>query len=102
MVANIAWLDDLVFRHTGDRISELQILILENCEQTYVEIADTYGCTEGHAKDVGSVLWKLLSELLGEKVTKKNLGLVLPRHIPHDFKPSVARPTLRQKNAKSS
>ncbi|PZD74464.1 hypothetical protein C1752_00588 [Acaryochloris thomasi RCC1774] len=95
MIANTAWLDDLVFRKTGDRISELQLLILERCDQTYLEIADAYGCTEGHAKDVGSALWKLLSELLGEKVTKKNLGIILPRHIPVDFKPSVERPTLR-------
>lgn len=95
MVANTAWLDDLVFRKTGDRISELQLLILERCDQTYLQIADAYGCTEGHAKDVGSDLWKLLSDLLGEKVTKKNLAIVLPRHIPQDFKPSVERPTLR-------
>ncbi|MEO0374456.1 MAG: tetratricopeptide repeat protein [Cyanobacteria bacterium P01_A01_bin.17] len=94
MIANTAWLDDLVFRKTGDHISELQLLILERCDQTYLEIADAYGCTEGHAKDVGSALWKLLSELLGEKVTKKNLGIVLPRHIPVDFKSSVERPTL--------
>ena len=91
MVANTAWLDGLVFRNTGDRISELQLLILERCDQTYLEIADTYGCTEGHAKDVGSDLWKLLSELLGEKVTKKNLRLVLPRHLPSNFEPSVER-----------
>ncbi|MGB7416759.1 MAG: tetratricopeptide repeat protein [Thermosynechococcaceae cyanobacterium] len=94
MVANTAWLDDLIFHNMGDRISELQILILERCDQTYLEIADAYGCTEGHAKDVGSDLWKLLSQLLGEKVTKKNLGLVLPRHIPGDFAASVERSAL--------
>lgn len=92
MVASVAWLDDLVFRHTGTRLTELQILILERCHQTYLEIADTYGCTEGHAKDVGSDLWKHLSELLGEKVTKKNLDLVLPRHRPSPT--SVERPRL--------
>ncbi len=95
MGKHIAWIDDLVFRNTGDRISELQILILERRDQTYLEIADAYGCTEGHAKDIGSALWKLLSELLGEKVTKKNLGLVLPRHIPSHFEPSVERPAFR-------
>jgi tetratricopeptide (TPR) repeat protein len=79
----LEWLDRLVLTQTGDRLSELQRTLLEQVWQgrTYPEIADRYGCTEGHAKDVGSDLWKLLSEILGDRITKKNLRVTLLRHL---------------------
>jgi tetratricopeptide (TPR) repeat protein len=82
-VEALEWLDRRVFTQTGDRLSELQRTLIEQVWQgrTYPEIADRYGCTEGHAKDVGSDLWKLLSEILGERVTKKNLRVCLLRHL---------------------
>jgi tetratricopeptide (TPR) repeat protein len=78
----VAWVDNLVFTKTGDRLTELQFTILAQVcqDQPYTHIAGLYGCTEGHAKDVGSDLWKQLSELLNDKVTKKNLRLILSRH----------------------
>jgi tetratricopeptide (TPR) repeat protein len=78
----LEWLDQLIFTRTGDRLSELQRTLIEQVWQghTYPEIADRYGCTEGHAKDVGSDLWKLLSEIFGERITKKNLRVCLLRH----------------------
>jgi tetratricopeptide (TPR) repeat protein len=78
----LEWLDQLVLEKTGDRLSELQRTLLVQVWQgrTYPEIADRYGCTEGHAKDVGSDLWKLLSEGLGDRITKKNLRVSLLRH----------------------
>jgi hypothetical protein len=81
-VEALEWLDQRVFTQTGDRLSELQRTLIEQVWQgrTYPEIADRYGCTEGHAKDVGADLWKLLSELFGERVTKKNLRVCLLRH----------------------
>ncbi|WP_404787857.1 tetratricopeptide repeat protein [Altericista sp. CCNU0014] len=80
----LAWLDCLILNQTGDRLSELQRTLIEQVWQgrTYPEIADRYGCTEGHAKDVGSDLWKLLSEILGDRITKKNLRIALLRHWP--------------------
>jgi tetratricopeptide (TPR) repeat protein len=80
--ASLAWLDGLVFEKTGARLSELQYTILEQVWQgrTYLEIAERYGCTEGHAKDVGADLWKQLSQLLGEPVTKKSLRPILNRY----------------------
>ncbi|MEM8715440.1 MAG: NB-ARC domain-containing protein, partial [Cyanobacteria bacterium P01_G01_bin.4] len=69
------WADELLHRHTGDRLSDLQQEIIKLAWQghTYPEIADRYGCTEGHAKDTGSELWQLLSQALNDKVTKSNL-----------------------------
>jgi tetratricopeptide (TPR) repeat protein len=76
-------IDRLVQAKTGDRLSELQRTILEQVwkGRRYLEIADSYGCTEGHAKDVGADLWKLLSEVLGERVTKKNLRPILEQFV---------------------
>ena len=47
--------------------------------KTYTQIAAQSGYDHGHIKDVGSELWRLLSSLLGEKVTKNNLYGVLVR-----------------------
>ncbi|MEM9447942.1 MAG: NB-ARC domain-containing protein [Cyanobacteria bacterium P01_E01_bin.6] len=68
------WLDSLVLDQTGHRLSDLQRVILQQVWQgrKYFDIAVDYGCTEGHAKDVGAQLWKSLSDILGEKITKQN------------------------------
>jgi tetratricopeptide (TPR) repeat protein len=80
--AAVAWLDQYIGEQTGHRLSELQLTILELVCQgcTYQDIADRYGCTEGHAKDVGSDLWKFLSAQLGERIGKRNVHLALKRH----------------------
>ncbi|MEM9535158.1 MAG: NB-ARC domain-containing protein [Cyanobacteria bacterium P01_E01_bin.45] len=77
------WADELLHRHTGDRLSDLQQEIIKLAWQghTYPEIADRYGCTEGHAKDTGSELWQLLSQALNDKVTKSNLKAVVRRSL---------------------
>ncbi|MCG9891573.1 MAG: tetratricopeptide repeat protein [Thermosynechococcaceae cyanobacterium MS004] len=81
--AALRWVDGLVQAKTGDRLSELQYVILEQvCKgRRYLDISESYGCTEGHAKDVGSDLWKLLSQVLGERVTKKNLRHILTQQL---------------------
>lgn len=75
--------DTLIFTQTGKHLSNLQSTILRRVwqGQTYIEIADEYSCTEGHAKDVASLLWKLLSIALGEKVTKSNIRSILERKL---------------------
>jgi WD40 repeat protein len=47
--------------------------------KTYAQIATQSGYDHGHIKDVGSDLWRLLSSILGEKVTKNNLYGILLR-----------------------
>jgi tetratricopeptide (TPR) repeat protein len=91
----LEWLDQLVLEKMGDRLSELQrTLLVQVCQgRTYPEIADRYGCTEGHAKDVGSDLWKLLSEVLGDRITKKNLRVSLLRHFNTPIVQSVPEAT---------
>ncbi|PSF39305.1 NB-ARC domain-containing protein [Aphanothece hegewaldii CCALA 016] len=75
--------DTLIFTQTGKHLTDLQSTILQKVwqGQTYIQIADEYSCTEGHVKDVASLLWKLLTIALGEKVTKSNVCSVLKRKL---------------------
>ncbi|MBD6614599.1 tetratricopeptide repeat protein [Komarekiella sp. 'clone 1'] len=79
--AALAWLDTIIPAQTGERLSDLQKVILQQVwlGRKYLDIANCYGCTEGHAKDVGSQLWKLLSKALREKITKSNCRSTLER-----------------------
>jgi tetratricopeptide (TPR) repeat protein len=79
--------DTLIFDRTGKHLNELQTIILKQVLQKrkYLEIADFYGCTEGHIKDIAYLLWKLLSEALGEKITKNNFRVVLERKLHSQF-----------------
>jgi tetratricopeptide (TPR) repeat protein len=79
--AVLAWLDTFIPAHTGETLSELERIIVQQVwlGRKYLEIANQYGCTEGHAKDVGSRLWKLLSLALKQKITKGNCRSILER-----------------------
>lgn len=79
--AALAWLDAIIPPQTGERLSDLQKVILVQVwlGRKYLDIAHAYGCTEGHAKDAGSQLWKLLSKVLREKITKSNCRATLER-----------------------
>jgi tetratricopeptide (TPR) repeat protein len=72
-----------VYRHTNKHLSDLQQAVITNVllGRKYLDIADEYGCTEGHAKDTGSLLWKLLAQSWGEKVTKSNLRRIVTRQL---------------------
>jgi tetratricopeptide (TPR) repeat protein len=78
----ITWIDRLVERETGKHLNDLQIFTIERiwAGKKYIEIAEAYHCTEGHVKDVAAALWQLLSQLLGERVTKTNLKSLIQRH----------------------
>lgn len=75
--------DDIVYDRTGKHLNDLQATVLREVWQgkKYLEIADLYGCTEGHAKDVGYFLWKILSKALGEKITKNNFRTTIKKHL---------------------
>ncbi len=63
------------------RLSSVQVIVFRQTweGQSYSEIAASAGYDFHYIKEVGSGLWRLLSEALGEKVTKHNLQSVL-RH----------------------
>ncbi|NEP61424.1 MAG: AAA family ATPase, partial [Symploca sp. SIO2G7] len=70
----IEYTDSLLYEKTGQHLSDLQCCILQQVwgGKTYRAIAAVAGYSEGHVKDVASQLWRLLSEALGERITKGN------------------------------
>ena len=71
----LRWTDELIFTRTGKRLDSLQRAILEGAwhGKGYKDIAEKYHCSNDHVKKSASELWKLLSDLLGEDVKKKNV-----------------------------
>ncbi len=74
--------DEILATNARTSLNDLQYVILKSAWQgkTYGIIADEYGCTEGHAKDVGYLLWQILSELLEKKVTKNNFRTIIEQY----------------------
>ncbi|MEM9806591.1 MAG: AAA family ATPase [Cyanobacteria bacterium P01_D01_bin.56] len=70
----IEFTDSLLYEKTGQHLSDLQCCILQQVwgGKTYRAIAIVAGYSEGHVKDVASQLWRLLSDVLGERITKGN------------------------------
>ncbi|WP_261205212.1 NB-ARC domain-containing protein [Laspinema sp. D2d] len=73
--------DELVFAKTGQHLDDLQEAVLRGTIQgeTYQKIADESHCSEGHVRDVGSKLWQILSEMLGEDIHKGNYRATMER-----------------------
>ncbi|MCT7966491.1 ATP-binding protein [Laspinema sp. D1] len=73
--------DELVFTQTGNHLDYLQEAILQGTleGETYAKIAEETYASEGHVRDVGSELWKLLSQGLGKEVSKANFRAVLEK-----------------------
>jgi hypothetical protein len=63
-------------------LNDLQELVFQKCwlGYTYQEIASEAGYDEVYIRSVGCSLWKLLTQALGEKVTKANIKSILRRH----------------------
>jgi hypothetical protein len=70
--------DDLL---TPNHLNSVQEMILYKCWEgcTYEKIAISSGYTPDYVRVAGSQLWQILSEALGEKVTKHNLRATLTR-----------------------
>lgn len=79
----VQFVDELFCAKTGKHLNDLQRAIIEGTlnRQKYSHIAETYGCTVGHAKDVGYKILQILSDIFEESVNRKNLKSVLERHI---------------------
>ncbi|MGV0023786.1 WD40 domain-containing protein [Phormidesmis priestleyi] len=59
--------------------------------QTYEQISTTEGYDADYVKLVGSQLWQLISELVGQRVTKNNFRVVLRQTIK-SFEPALTAP----------
>ncbi len=73
--------DKIVFEKTGQHLDDLQEAVLRGTLQreTYKHIAKDFDCSESSVRQVGSQLWQILSEELGEDVSKSNLRAAMER-----------------------
>lgn len=79
----LQFVDKVLSAKTGKHLNDLQRGIIKGIlrRQKYSDIANTYNCTVGHAKDVGYELLQMLSDIFGESVDKGNLESVLERQL---------------------
>ncbi len=75
----IALLDEVLQQQ---HLNYVQEIVFRQCwnGKTYADIAEEAGYDTGYIKDVGSKLWKFLSNVFNEKVTKNNIQTVLRRY----------------------
>ncbi|WP_354635805.1 ATP-binding protein [Planktothricoides raciborskii] len=75
--------DQIVFDKTGQHLDDLQEAILRGTLQreTYKEIAKNLDCSQSNLRKAGSELWQILSEELGQDVSKSNLQSTMGRLI---------------------
>ncbi|MEG4408792.1 NB-ARC domain-containing protein [Microcoleus sp. MON2_D5] len=73
--------DRIVFEKTGQHLDDLQAAVLKGTLQreTYKHIAKDFDCSESSVRKVGAELWEILSEELGEDVSKSNLSSAMER-----------------------
>ncbi|MBD1936897.1 ATP-binding protein [Microcoleus sp. FACHB-68] len=77
----LSLVDHIVFTKTGQHLNDLQQAVLRGTIQrdTYKKIAKDFDCSESNIRQVGSQLWQILSEKLGEEVSKTNLRAAMER-----------------------
>ena len=74
--------DEKVFHKTGKHLDDLQEAILKETLQGRkyaTKIAQDRDCSEGYVRVAASELWKILSDVFGEEVTKVNVRAILER-----------------------
>jgi WD40 repeat protein len=78
----------------AQRLSDIQALVFRQCWEgkSYQEIADGSNYDPSYIKDVGYKLWQLLSQALGERVTKSNVQSVVRRNLPRSSTPPLPTP----------
>ena len=76
----------------SEYLSQTQAVVFRKAweGQSYVEIAIATGYDHGYIKDTGAQLWKLLSKVLGKKVSKNNF-----RNIISGLSPQVQSPQVK-------
>jgi hypothetical protein len=77
----LQYVDRLIVEKTGKHLDNLQKAVIEGTwqRQTYENIAQEHHVTKNHVGDVGYQLWQLLSEQLGEDISKLNFRSAIER-----------------------
>ncbi|OCQ99663.1 ATPase [Oscillatoriales cyanobacterium USR001] len=84
--------DERVFANTGKHLDDLQEAILKEALQgrKYAKIAQERDCSEGYVRVAAAELWKILSEVFDEEVSKVNVRAILERAKFYNFSPTIA------------
>src|SRR5919199_2362536 len=91
----LEWVDSTLETKTGKQLTppEKQILKAAWDNETYNAVADSLYMSVGHIKDLASLLWKRLSDLLDEKVAKNNFRRLL---LERSATPTLAPPEIAE------
>ncbi|MEG5019265.1 MULTISPECIES: ATP-binding protein [unclassified Microcoleus] len=92
--------DEMVFAKTGQHLDNLQEAILRGTMQgeKYTKIAEDIHFNESYLRQVGSQLWQILSEELGEDVNKTNVRSAMERLQVSLFSSNVAQDSVQIRN----
>lgn len=73
--------DELIFSQTGRHLDDLQKAVVKGVweGQTYSAIAGECNRSESRVRDIGYKLWEVLSERLGENISKSNFRSTFER-----------------------
>lgn len=73
--------DEIVFEKTGQHLDDLQKAVLEGTikRKRYRQIAEDFNYSESCIRGIGAELWQILSDELGEIVTKSNFRSAMER-----------------------
>ncbi len=94
-------INDLVFVKKDRHLKEVEKLVLQGAwsAKTYEQIAENCQYSLGYIKQAAAPrLWKLLSELLSENISKTNFRVVIERQWGKELKPSVDQQTANKVN----
>lgn len=90
--------DEIVFTNRGRHMDDLEKAVLRGTlrRKTYKEIAKEVECSDSHLREVGSELWKIISEELGNKISKSNLRSVIEELHVSIFSRQFAQDSVQQ------
>jgi hypothetical protein len=96
--------DAAVVAKTKEHLTDIQRFILRGAwqSQTYDEIAEACYREPQHIKNVGAEFWRLLSEALGEKVTKTKFRSALERRSHSATVPQPQEPAQEETPSKNT
>ncbi len=94
----IAFVDAQLFEHAQRHLRDAEVFVLKGAwaNQTYEKIAEIHSYTSQYLQsDVGFKLWRELTEVFGEKISKTNFKTILERHYSNFIEQAQGDPTLQ-------
>jgi predicted transcriptional regulator len=91
-------IDSVVFTNTGRHLRDVEAVVLQGAWQakTYEQIAETCEYSLNYIKQVAAPkLWKLLSQVLGENISKTNFRFIIERQWGGQTEKILSSPELR-------